>query len=403
MARSIAIIGTLDTKGDQVDYLRRKIQGQGHDAIVIDVGVLGDVKYEATITRHQVAMASGTTLDEVISLKFEAEAMDKMTKGTCQVIKELHGNDKLEGVLAVGGSMGTALALNVLNVLPMGLPKIVISTITYSPAISPDLLNSDVIMLPWTGGLWGINEISRRMLDQAAGMIISAAEVYNEKPLEKNYLGISSLGMAAARYLHYLKPALEKKGYEVAVYHATGMGSRLLEKAIADGLVSAVLELQVGQELIDELCGSLFGPGPHRFEAAAEKEIPQIVSFGIIELCLWAPYKKLPPKLANRNALRHNPLLWMIPTILEERLEVARLLAKKLNKAKGPVAVVFPLRDCQGITKWGLQDPEGYQAFRKEFRRKIKPSIKVVDVDCSTDDKQFADEVLKLLDEMMSR
>jgi uncharacterized protein (UPF0261 family) len=403
MPKSIAIIGTLDTKGDPVAYLKERIKEKGHRAVVIDVGILGESPYKADITRYQVAEAAGTTLDDIAALKDkEAAALEKMIQGAHKIAKELSQDGKLDGLLAVGGSMGTSLALRVIGGLPLGLPKIVISTVAYSPAISPELLGTDLLMMPWHGGLWGISEVSRRVLDLTVGMILGAAELYDPNPLTKRLIGVTALGSVSAKYMYHLKPALDERGYEVSVYHATGMNVKLLEKAIADGQIDAVLELQACKELIAEVCGSLFSPGPKRFEAAVEKGIPQVLSMGTIESCIWAPHHPIPPKYADRTIIPHNDVIWMVPTSVEEKVEAAKMMAEKLNRAKGPCAFLIPTGEPPaGIRKLGFEDPMGVAAFREELKKWLKPKVKVVEVASSSDDPQFTMEAVKLLDELL--
>lgn len=403
MNKSIAIIGTLDTKGDQVDYLRGKIEGKGQKAVVIDTGVLGDPMCKPTVTKHQVAYAAGGTLDDVIALGNETEAMEKMTGGVREILKDLNAKRAVDGVLAVGGTMGTALALKVMDVLPLTMPKVVLSTIANSPAIDPDFFSSNVIMMPWLGGLWGINEVARAVLDQAAGLITGATEAYQRKPLsEKKLIGVTSLGMAAVRFLNHLRPALEERNYEVAVFHGTGMSTRLLERAIEEGSVDAVLDMLGPGELLGEMNGSLFGPGPHRFEAAAKRGVPQIVNAGMNEMFNWGAYKPIPKELADRQIFQHNFLLWMIRTSVDEKVRMAKLLAEKLNRSTGPVAVLVPLKNFPSLAEHlGSDRPEGLDEVRNELKRNLSSKVKYVEVNASPDDEQFADVVLSLLDQMM--
>jgi uncharacterized protein (UPF0261 family) len=404
MAKTIALIGTLDTKGDQIEYLSAKIGEKGHQVIIMDVGVLGEASIEHSITRHEVAKAAGTTLEIIAALGpgKESEAMEKMAEGTQAMLKDLNEKEHIDSVLSLGGSMGTALALNVMKVLPLAMPKIVLSTIANSPAIDPDLLSHNVLMVPLMGGFWGLNEFAKRSLDQAASLIVGSTETYNRRPItDKKLIGVTSLGMSAARYLYHLGPALNERGYEVAVFHATGMSTRLFEKAVKDGLFDFILDLYAGMELINEICGSLLGPGPHRLEAAAQQGVPQIVSLGIIEMCLWGSYKPIPEEFAGRQILHHNPLLWMTFTNLEEKVTMAKMLAKKLNQAKGPTAIIIPMKPPFGLTKWGVEDSEGLEAVRKTLSKNLKSKVNYVEVDASTDDKEFSDWVLELMDHMM--
>ena len=184
MTRNICIIATLDTKGDQVEYLKGLIEDQGHETTVIDVGILGKPRFKPTISQVQVARAAGTSLKEIIALNWELKAMEKMTEGVCNIVKELCSDNKLNGVLAVGGSMGTSLALEVMKVVPIGIPKLILSTIANSPTINPDMLRADLMMLLWMGGLWGINSLSRRSLETAAGAISGAARLGTSSMLQ---------------------------------------------------------------------------------------------------------------------------------------------------------------------------------------------------------------------------
>ena len=405
MAKTIAMIGTLDTKGDQIQYLRKIVEEKGHQVLIMDVGVLGEASFEAGITRHDVAKAAGTTLEAIAALGpgKESEAMDKMAEGAQAVLNDLNDDERIDGVLALGGSMETALALNVMKVLPLAMPKMILSTIANSPAIDPDFLSHNILMVPLMGGLWGLNEFSKRSLDQAAGLIVGSTEMYDKTPItNKTLIGVTSLSMSAAQYLYHLRPALKERNFEVAVFHATGMNTRLFEKAVNDGLFDFILDLYVGQELINEICGSLFGPGPHRLEAAAQRGVPQIISLGIFEMCIWAPYKPIPVEFNGRQILHHNPLLWMTFTNLEEKVTMAKILAEKLNKTTGPTAIILPMKPPFGLTKWGIEDPEGLEAVRKTLRKNLKSEINYVEVDASTDDKEFSDWVLELMDHMMN-
>jgi uncharacterized protein (UPF0261 family) len=405
MSKTIAVIGTLDSKGDQVEYLRQGIERRGCRAIVVDVGVLGEPACKADITKHQVAEAAGTSIDDIIAMGEkgqEIKSMNKMAEGCRQIIHDINDKEEMDGLLAVGGSMGTALALRVAEVLPLAMPKMIVSTIANSPAINPDHYSHNLIMVPWVGGLWGINEMSKIILDQVIALVTAASGVYERKPLSsKRLIGVAALGMAASNYLTHLRPELEKRDFEVSVFHATGMSPRLLEKAISDGSIALALELFAGHEITMEVVGSAYSPGPHRLEAAIKRGTPMIVSHGILEVISWPAYIPLPERMAERPHLEHNNLLWMLFTTRDERLEAAKRLSEKLNRSTGPVAVVLPLKPALGVTKYGIDDPEGNALFREELKGSLKPEIKVVEVDATQDDPEFSLQVVKLVDEMI--
>ena len=410
--RAIAIIATLDTKGDQVEYLKRLIEDDGHSTIVIDAGVLGEPFFQPTVSRHRVAQAAGKSLEDIIKLNYELHAVAEMTEGVCKVVKELYSNDKLNGVLAVGGSMGTSLALEVMKVIPIGIPKLIISTIAYSPAINPDMLSSDAMMLPWVGGLWGINSLSKQVLNTAAGAISGAAKAYDKKQgIPKKLVAVTSLGGVVNRYMIQLKPALEERGYEVAAFHATGMSGRILEQLVHDGAIAAVLDLSVGLELLNLVTGSAFSAGEHRLEAAGKMGIPQIVSPGLISRFHWGADKPLPAKYLRRPQPRpHNYLLNAIQANTKEQAAVGKLMAEKLNLSTGPTAVIIPLKRFQPVKGFhhpiiekSIWDPDaGLRAFRKALNRHLKPEVRVIELeDASIDDPQYTSTVLRLFDELM--
>jgi len=411
MPKSIALIGTLDTKGEQLEYLKRAIEGHGRQVIVIDVGVMGSVPFKPIISREEVAQASESSLEEIIALNDEGKAMDKMTEGVSKVVKGLYSNDKLNSVLVVGGSMGTALALQVMKVLPIGLPKLILSTVAYSPAITADMANSDFMMLPWFAGLWGLNSLTRQVLETAAGAISGAAEAYDRKQvIKKKVVGVTSLGQTVCRYMNQLKPALEERGYEVAVFHVTGMSGRLFERAIMDGSIAASLDLSVGVELVNEVAGGVASAGKHRLEAAGKMGIPQIVSPGAIDAFHWGQDRPLPAKYRDRPHHWHNPLLDVVISSTRERAAVGELMAQKLNQATGPTAVVIPMKGIQPLRRPVGLDPffenllnpgPGLKAFRKALMKDLKPEVKVVVLDADLNDPSYVNAVLALFDEMM--
>ena len=244
MIRRIAIIGTLDTKGEEVQYIKELIERHGHQAIVIDTGILGEPPFKPTVTHQQVAQASGVSLEEIIAFGNEGKAIAKMAEGAAKVIKKLYSNGELDGVLALGATMGTSLGLTVTKALPIGLPKLIVSTIAFSAIITPDAACGDLMMMQWPGGFWGLNSISRETLDKATEAILGAADAYKKRvSIKMARIGVTSLGIRGCRYMSWVRPALEQKGYEVVAFHTDGMGGRVFEQAIAEGLIDAALDL----------------------------------------------------------------------------------------------------------------------------------------------------------------
>jgi uncharacterized protein (UPF0261 family) len=405
MTKSVAIVGTLDTKGKEIKYIREGIEARGHNVVVIDVGVLGTPLFEPAIRREQVAQAAGSSIEELIGLHSESKAIARMAKGASKLVAGLVSNGGLDGVLALGGTMGTSLALEVMGGLPIGVPKLILSTVAFSPAIPADMIKGDVMMLQWVAGLQGINSINRKVLDVALGAISGAAEVYDGKPISKTKtrIGMTAMGSAPCRYVNWLRPALEEKGYEVAVFHATGMGGRMFEQAIADGLIDIALDLEL-TELANELCGGLLSAGKHRLEAAGAKGIPQIVA-PTVNVFMLATSRPIPRKCKDRPTRRHNSLVTNYITSWKEKAVLGELIARKLNKAKGPVTVLIPTRGRYPLDQkmegtW-VDDAREMAAVSGPLKSHLKPTVNVVEVDAAMNEQAYSDTLLEIVDEMV--
>lgn len=417
MSRSILIIGTLDTKGDQIEYLKQLIERREQHVMVMDVSVMGNAPFQPDIGNHQVAEASGSTIEELRTLSLPMDpkpAMDRMALGAAKVAQDFCNQDKVCGVLTLGGSMGTALAIDVMKSMPIGIPKMIVSTIAHSAAITPDMVGgTDIMMLPWTGGLWGLNDISKRALQMAAGAVSGAAEEYGQREtIKKKIVGATSLGGTACHYMHHLKPALEERGYQVAVFHVTGMSGRMFEAVINGGLISASLDLSAGVELLHGVAGGAFSPGAHRLEAAGKLGIPQIVSTGAVEFFHWGNDKELPASFKDQLAMWHNKLLAQVLSSPEQCAGVGQRMAQQINKAKGPTAVILPMKSLGmepppglEIEASGIPFPKGeslMKALRDALLADIGTHVDVIELDAGFNEPVFSETVLDLFDKMMS-
>lgn len=405
MTKKIAIIGTLDTKGEEIEYIKSSIEMRSHQTIVIDAGILGKPLFEPTITRDQVAQASGIALEEIIAFRNEGKAIARMGAGAAHIIAKLHSNREIDGVIALGATMGTFLGLTALKHLPIGLPKLIVSTIAFSPLISPDEVSGDLMMMQWPGGFWGLNILSKGILDKATEVILGAAYAYmRTEAAKKVTIGVTSLGIRASGYMLHLRPALEEKGYEVIAFHTDGMGGRVFEQAIAEGFINAALDLSAF-ELSNQLCGGICSAGEHRLEAASKAGIPQVVAPGGIDVFAWPPRKPLPRKFQGRITHLHNPLLMVLTTSVSEQAAVGKLMAQKLNKATGPVAIVIPMHGFTDEDRSGglWYNPLGHEAFRDALKRNIKREINVVELDAHINEPMFAERVAFLMQNMMEK
>jgi uncharacterized protein (UPF0261 family) len=403
MAKSIAIVGTLDTKGEEIRYIKERIESRGYKAVVIDGGILGKPLFPPDFSREQVAEAAGTSLNEVIALGDENRGITVMERGAAKIAQDLCSAGKLHGMIALGGTMGTWLGLGVMRTLPLSVPKLMLSTVAFTHFITAEMVGKGQMMAECVAGLWGLNVISKAVLDTAvgaiAGMVETAREIISEKPI----IGITTMGSVSFSYMPQIKPRLEERGYEVAAFHTSGLGGLTLERLIEEGLIAAALDLCLF-DLGCQVTGSTYGVGSNRLEAAAKKGIPLIAAPGGTDFVAWpAPPEALPAQFRNRTLRRHNPNTTGVMLSKEERAEIGRLMAQKLNRATGPAAVVLPLlgvsrHDAPGGESY---DPEGREALTESLKQHIAPKVEVVEVEANINDPAFSQAVMALFDKMM--
>ena len=276
--KTILIAGTYDTKDAELAYLADVIRGQGGGVLTMDVSVLGDPSQPTDISKHQVAEAGGSSIQAAIDSGDENTAMQIMARGSAAKALELYRAGSIDGVIVLGGTMGTDLALDLCAALPLGVPKYIVSTVSFSPLMPPERIPADVQMILWAGGLYGLNSVCKASLSQAAGAVLGAARAVEPPKRERPLIGMTSFGKTVLRYMVTLKPALEDRGYEVAVFHATGMGGRAFESLASEGAFAAVMDF-APQEVTNHLFGGL-SAGADRMTNAGASGTPQLVAPG---------------------------------------------------------------------------------------------------------------------------
>lgn len=399
MGKCILIVGTYDTKSDELAYIAQVIQGQGGVTLTMDVSVLGEPGVAVDWTKHDVAQAAGSSIEQAIAARDENFAMQVMARGAAALARRLQGEGRFDGVLVLGGSMGTDLALDLCAALPLGVPKYIVSTIAFSPMIPPDRLSADTQMILWAGGLYGLNSVCKAALSQAAGAVLGAARAVEMPDGKRPLIGMTSFGKTVLRYMTTLKPALEARGFEVAVFHATGMGGRAFESLAAEGAFAAVMDF-APQEVANHLYGSAISAGADRMTHAGRRGIPQMVSIGchdLIDLVGWHP---LSDRFQGRPAHDHNRLLTSVVQTMDERREVARVICEKLSTAQGPVVFYLPVHGGNEWDRAGgpLADAEGLAAFCEAIRQHCPANVDLVELDCHINDMAFHDAVLARFD-----
>ena len=399
MSKTILVVGTYDTKSDELQYISDKIIERGGLVLTMDVSVLGESDVKCDISKRDIALAIDKTIDEVINSGDENSAMQLMASGASSLASSLYANNKFDGVIVLGGTMGTDLALDVCQALPVGVPKYIVSTVAFSPLIPPDRLSPDIQMILWAGGLYGLNSICKLSLSQAAGAVLGATESVEFEKTDRPLIGMTSLGVSCLSYMKKLKPALEARGFEVAIFHATGMGGMAFEQIAKQGKFVCVMDFAL-LELGNLLAGSVINGGEDRMLSAGVANIPQIIAPGCIDLIDFAGWQKIPKKYSDQPFHEHNRLIKSSTLNTEERRETAREINIRLKKSQAPVHVILPLR---GIEEWDkidgpAYDPDGLSAFMNEMKNSIKEPIGVTEIDNHINDEEFSLTVMKIFD-----
>ncbi|EGK10634.1 Tm-1-like ATP-binding domain-containing protein [Kroppenstedtia eburnea] len=399
----VALLGTLDTKGVEYGFVRERLAGLGVHTLLIDAGIIDEPQVEPDISREEVARAAGRELEELVQAGDRGAAIKVMAEGAASLIGKLHREGRLDGILGLGGSGGTALVTQSMRGLPVGVPKLMVSTMA-SGDTRPYVGEVDVTMMYSVVDISGINQVSARILanaaDAIAGMVTGQALPRSgEKPLiGASMFGVTTPAVEAGR------KRLEELGYEVLVFHATGTGGQSMEALIRDGYLTGVFDLTT-TELADDLVGGVLSAGPHRLEAAGGKGIPQVVSLGALDMVNFGPKDTVPSSFQERRLVEHNPTVTLMRTTPEECAELGRRLARKLNQAQGPVALFIPLKGVSALSKEGefFHDPAADEALFHALREEIdRDVVEVHELDTDVNDPAFADAMAQRLHQLYS-
>ncbi|OPL07497.1 MAG: hypothetical protein AVO33_05075 [delta proteobacterium ML8_F1] len=402
MEKCIAIIGTLDTKGREFKFIKDAIEGNGLQTLVIDTGVMGGAAFTADIASEEVALAGGKSLEALREARDRGMAMDVMMTGARKVLEDLYEAGAIHGVIGMGGSAGTTIGSYAMQGMPVGFPKMMVSTVA-SGDTSPYVDVKDITMMYSVVDISGVNSLSKVILSNAAdgisGMVLLAkAMEIEEKPLiGATMFGVTTPAVTAAREY------LESKGYEVLVFHATGSGGRAMESLIEAGYIKGVLDVTT-TEWCDELMGGVLSAGAHRLEAAARKGIPQVVSTGALDMVNFGPYQTVPEHYKSRNLYKHNATITLMRTTPEENRQLGSVIAAKLNESKGKTVLFLPLKGVSMIDVEGqpFYDPEADRVLFETLQAEIDPGIVTVEaMDTDINDPAFAIAMAKRLIDLM--
>lgn len=397
---TIAVLGTFDTKGEEHSYVAELIRARGHNPLLIDVGTLEAPKAEAHVPRSEIATAAGADLAGIVARRDRGEAVAAMTKGAPIVVARLQQEGRIHGVISLGGGGGTAICTAAMRALPVGFPKLMVSTLA-SGNTAPYVGVKDIVMMPSVVDVAGLNRLSRKLLAQAAGAICGMVEAQVPVAATKPVVVASQFGNTTACVSH-ARGILEAAGYEVMVFAATGNGGRTMESLIESGMVSGVLDITT-TEWADELVGGVLNAGPTRCEAAARNGIPAIVTPGCLDMVNFGEPASVPAKYAGRRFYQHNAQVTLMRTNPEECAQLGRILAEKCNLSKGPVSVLIPLRGISVISAAGqpFHWPEADAALFDAWKSNLRKDIPVTEYDGNINDPAFADlcarELMRLL------
>ncbi len=396
MAKTIALLGALDTKGAEYDFMKGCVEARGHRTFIIDVGVLGPPAMAPDVSREQVARAAGVDFAALNAKKDRGEAVAAMSRGAAALLPKLHAQARFDGVLAMGGSGGTSVACAAMRALPLGVPKVMVSTVA-SGDVSAYVGVKDIVMIPSIVDVAGLNRISREVFARAAGAICGMVEMAIPPGLDKPLIVASMFGNTTPA-VEKAKSVLEGAGYEVLVFHATGTGGRTLESLVEAGCVVGVLDITT-TEWADELVGGVFTAGPTRLEAAARQGVPAVVVPGCLDMVnFWAP-ETVPARFKGRKFYPHNPNVTLMRTNVEESRRLGEVMAGKLNLSTGPVTVLLPRRGLSMIDSPGgpFWWPEADDALFTALKAGLHPGITVVEMDCNINDPEFAERCARSL------
>jgi uncharacterized protein (UPF0261 family) len=380
----------LDTKGAEHAFVAEQILARGHQTVVIDVGTLGEPGLGPDITRTEVAKAAGVSLAALVAKKDRGEAVAAMAKGAAVLVEDLALAGRIQGIISLGGGGGTAIGTAAMRALPIGFPKVMVSTLA-SGNVAPYVGVKDIVMFPSIVDVAGLNRISRPLLARAAGAICGMVEAPQPVASDKPIVVASQFGNTTA-CVDRARQILEAAGFEVVVFAAVGTGGRTMESLIESGLVAGVLDITT-TEWADELVGGVLTAGPSRLEAAARTGVPAVVSTGCLDMVNFGPPDTVPARFKDRLFYQHNPQVTLMRTTQEENHELGRILADKLNLSTGQVVVLLPLRGGSVISAPGgpFHSPEADRALYDSLRKNLRSDIPIIEMDCAINDPPFAE------------
>lgn len=399
--KTIAILGTFDTKGKELKFIKDCIEEAGCATLCVHTGVFEPL-IEPDVSNADLAAAVGADINAIIEKRDRATATDVLSRGTQALIPQLYAQGKFDGIISIGGSGGTSLATPAMRALPLGVPKVMVSTMA-SGDVSPYVGTSDVIMIPSVVDAEGLNDISKVIFQNACNAVVGM--VQNKKEIEsdgKPLLAATMFGVTTP-CIKAAKEYLEGEGYDVLVFHATGTGGQCMEALIEQGFIKGVLDLTT-TEWCDQVVGGVLAAGPDRLTAAGKAGVPQVVSVGALDMVNFGPWDTVPAQFKNRNLYKHNPTVTLMRTTPEECVQIATEIATRVADAKGKTAMMLPLKGVSAIATEGqaFYDAEADEALFSTLREKLAGTdVELIEMDTDINDSAFAVAAAKKLISML--
>ncbi|MGB1937511.1 MAG: Tm-1-like ATP-binding domain-containing protein [Akkermansiaceae bacterium] len=394
--KTIAVLGTLDSKGEEHAFVAELIRQKGHRPLLIDVGTGADPTVTPDIDRFAVAEAGGVDLAALMERKDRGECVVAMSEAAPVLVARLAEEGQIDGIISLGGGGGTALGTAAMRALPVGFPKVMVSTLA-SGNTAHYVGSKDITMIPSIVDVAGLNRISKIIFTRAAGAICGMVSSQSEEEECKPIIAASMFGNTT-ECVDQARATLEEAGYEVLVFHATGTGGKTMETLIEDGLVSGVLDITT-TEWADELVGGTLTAGPTRLEAAGQAGVPAIVTPGCLDMANFGARETVPGQYEDRNFYIHNPQVTLMRTTAEECAELGKILAEKVNAYQGPVTVLIPTKAISIISAEGqpFHDPEADAALFDAIRQNLSSDIELIEMDVEINDPAFSEACTRAL------
>lgn len=403
MTKTIAIAGTFDSKGVEYTYVKELIESLGLKTFTIHTGVF-EPKFKPDVSNEEVAKAAGANIHKIASKKDRALATEILSKGMEKLVPELYRQGKFDGIISFGGTGGTSLVTPAMRALPIGVPKLMVSTIA-SGNTEPYVGVSDIVMMPSVVDVAGLNSISTKIFTNAAFAIAGMVKFQNKKVIKKKPLVAATMFGVTTPCVNYAREYLEERGYEVLVFHATGVGGKSMEHLIEGGFIKGVLDLTT-TEWCDEIVGGVLNAGPNRLEAAGKNHIPQVVSVGALDMVNFGSIDTVPKKFQGRNFYKHNPTVTLMRTTVDENRMIGKKIAEKLNMATEKTTLLLPLKGVSMLDEVGQpfygeeEDKMLFDTLRNEVNTDI---VEIVELNLTLNDKAFGEAAAQKLIDLMNK